>query len=213
MTDGKASIEYQRLCITSRIVEAGVRLDLGLRSSISWRSILLQVGQQQRLDVGRHGAAPDNPWPQIDRWSADERPTQCQNVKIIVKVLPPATVESSAGHSRVALAVVADPPEVATSFVGKKNVGTQIDPLRGAFEAPPGGGKRSKIHGRVYRDKDIGVLRHGLVSRSEPSRAYGGDPAMNTPPAQRRAQIGSGEAAGQPPRVAVEAGFSSCGAS
>ncbi len=78
-------------------------------------------------------------------------------------MLPSAAVEGLAGHAWVALSVAANASKVAAGFVGKKNVGAQIDVLRRTLEAPPEAGKRGKVHGCVEGDEYIGVLRYGLV--------------------------------------------------
>ena len=99
---------------------------------------------------------------------------QGHDLEIVVQVLPQAAAERSARHAWVALAVVADAANVAVRLVGKENIGTQVDRLRGALEASPEAGKRSKVHSGVDGDEHISILRHGLVGRQ---RAEQGDPA------------------------------------
>ena len=80
-------------------------------------------------------------------------------------MLPLAAVECSAGCAWMTLSVVADAPKVVLRSVGKENVGTQIDCLRRALEAPTEAGKRREVHRGVDRDEHVGVLRHWLAGR------------------------------------------------
>ena len=56
-------------------------------------------------------------------WSADQCGAQGHDLEIVIQVLSQAAAERSAGDAWVALAVVADAPDVAVRLVGKKNVG------------------------------------------------------------------------------------------
>jgi hypothetical protein len=142
---------------------------------------LVQLRDQKHLRVRRHGAACDDAWPQVYGRSADERRAQGHDLEIVIQMLPQAAAERSAGHTWMALAVMADAPQVAPRRVGKKDVRPQVDGLRRALEASPEAGKRSKVHGGVDGDEHVGILRDGLVGRE-------------------RAQQGDAENAGRGPR-------------
>ena len=59
-------------------------------------------------------------------------------------MLPLTAVECSAGCAWMTLSVVADAPKVVLRSVGKENVGTQIDCLRRALEAPTRSGQEKR---------------------------------------------------------------------
>ena len=93
-------------------------------------------------------------------------------------MLSQAAAERSAGDAWVALAVVADAPDVAVRLVGKENVGPKVDLLRGALEASPEAGKTIKIHGGVDGDEHNMARRpvfllSGLLTRGCCQGKYG----------------------------------------
>ena len=72
-------------------------------------------------------------------------------VTIIVEVLSQAAAERAAGHARTAFAVVANAADVAVRFVGKENVGPQVDRLRCALQAFALGGQEDQGRWRGRR--------------------------------------------------------------
>jgi hypothetical protein len=112
-----------------------------------------------------YGTARDDTRPQVYGRSADDRWAQGHDLEIVVQMLPQAAAERSAGHAWVALAVVADAPQVAPRRVGKKDIGPQVDGLRRALEASPEAGQRTKVHGGIDGHQHVCILRHGLVGR------------------------------------------------
>src|SRR6266702_3814693 len=66
-------------------------------------------------------------------------------------------------HAWMALAIMADAPEVASSHIGEEDVGTEIDGLSRPLEAPASARKFGQIHRTVDRDEDIGVFRNRLA--------------------------------------------------
>jgi len=59
-------------------------------------------------------------------------------LKIVVEVLATAAILRDTCHAWKALAIMADATDVASIFVGKKNVGTKVDGLSNPLEPPPG---------------------------------------------------------------------------
>jgi hypothetical protein len=111
-------------------------LPLGRGSALA-RGIV-QLRDQKRMRIRGHGTACNNTWPQVDGRSAHECWAQGHN--LVIQVLPPAAAERPAGHAWVALAVVADAPQVAPRRIGEEDVGPQVDGLRRPLEASPGVG-------------------------------------------------------------------------
>src|SRR6266566_759 len=100
---------------------------LGGAICVTQRGLLFQLRQQQRLRVGGNRNAPDNAGPQIDGRSSDKSGVERHDLEIVVEVLPSAAVECAAGYTRVALAVVANTPDVSAALVGQEDVGAEID--------------------------------------------------------------------------------------
>ena len=94
------------------------------------------------------------------------------DLEVVVQVLAPAAAQRPAGHAWVALAVVAGAADVAARFVGKEDVGAQVDRLRCALEPSPEAGKRIEVHGSVDGNEHIGILRHGFVGRQGAEQGY-----------------------------------------
>jgi hypothetical protein len=61
--------------------------------------------------------------------------------------------------------IMADATEVAPTLVGEEDVGAEVDGLREALEAAASARQLSQIHGAIYRDEYIGVLRDRLGRR------------------------------------------------
>jgi hypothetical protein len=135
--------------------------------------LVIQLRDQKRLRVRRHGTARDDARPQLHRRSGDERWAQGHDLQIVVQVLALTAVECAAGHAPPALAVVADAAQVAPRRVGEEDVGSQVDGLRPPLEASPEAGERSKVDSGVDGDEHVGILRHGLVGGE---RAEQGNP-------------------------------------
>jgi hypothetical protein len=58
-------------------------------------------------------------------------------LKIVIEMLATAAILREAYRAWKALAIMADPTDVAPIFVGKKNVGTKVDGLSNPLEPPP----------------------------------------------------------------------------
>jgi hypothetical protein len=67
---------------------------------------------------------------------------------------------------------MADATEVASSRIGKEDVGAEIDGLSRPLEAPAGARKLAQSHRTVDRDEDIGIFRNRLACYQ---RAYEGN--------------------------------------
>src|SRR5262245_25261797 len=109
--------------------------------------LVIQLRDQKRLRIRRHGTARDDAWPQLYRRSADERWAEGDDLEIVVQVLVQAAVQRPAGHAPPALAVVADAAQVASRRVGEEDVGPQVDGLRCPLEAPSEAGERAEVGG------------------------------------------------------------------
>src|SRR6266516_5150572 len=93
-------------------------------------------------------------------------------MKVVIEVLAAPTMLGKTCHAWMALAIMTDATEVASSHVGKEDVGTEVDGLSRPLEAPASARKFAQIHRSVYRDEDIGVLRNRLACHQ---RAYEGN--------------------------------------
>ena len=58
-------------------------------------------------------------------------------MKIVVEVRATTTILRETCHAWKALAIVANATDVASAFIGKKNIGTKVDGLSKALEPPP----------------------------------------------------------------------------
>jgi hypothetical protein len=58
-------------------------------------------------------------------------------LKIVVEVLATAATLRETSHAWIALAIMADAPDVVPMFVGKENVGAKVHGLSKALEPPP----------------------------------------------------------------------------
>ena len=76
---------------------------------------------------------------------------------------------SEACHAWMALPIMADATEVASSLIGEEDVGAEVDGLSRPLEAPTSARKFAQIHRTVDRDEDIGVFRNRLACHQ---RAY-----------------------------------------
>src|SRR5215510_9383262 len=85
---------------------------------------------------------------------------------------------SEACHAWMALPIMADATEVASSLIGEEDVGAEVDGLSRPLEAPTSARKFAQIHRTVDRDEDIGVFRNRLACHSEPMRAIRRTPAQ-----------------------------------
>jgi hypothetical protein len=97
-----------------------------------------QVGQQECFHIGRHSDSSDHVRPKGDWRLGNQLFRECDDLKIVVEVLATAAILREACRAWKALAIMADPTDVAPIFVGKKNVGTKVDGLSNPLEPPPG---------------------------------------------------------------------------
>ena len=70
-----------------------INLDHELSGELRFSWLLLQLGDQKRLRIRRHGTACDNARPQVDGRSADERGAQGHDLEIVIEVLSQAAAE------------------------------------------------------------------------------------------------------------------------
>lgn len=118
-----------------------------------------QVCEQQRFDVGRHADASNNGGPKLDRRRGNHFGRQSDDVQVVVEMIAPAAMLRVAGSTRVTFPIMTDAAEITPAFVGKENVGAEIDILSRTFESATGGCQSMKINGVVDHDKNIGVFR------------------------------------------------------
>src|SRR6516225_11689893 len=90
-------------------------------------------------------------------------------MKVVIEVLAAPAMLGEACHARMALAIMADATEVASSLIGEEDVSAEVDGLSRPLEAPTSARKFAQIHRTVDRDEDIGVFRNRLACHQ---RAY-----------------------------------------
>src|SRR5437870_8706789 len=84
-------------------------------------------------------------------------------MKVVIEVLAAPAMLGETCHAWMALAIMADATEVASSHIGEEDVGTEVDGLSSPLGAPPSARKFAQIHRAVDRDEDIGIFRNRLA--------------------------------------------------
>src|SRR5439155_24590402 len=103
-------------------------------------------------------------------------------MKVVIEVLAAPAMLGETCHAWMALAIMADATEVASSHIGEEDVGTEVDGLSSALEAPANARKFAQIHRTIDRD---GIA---LLVTSEPMRAIRRTPVKVMLPARRTDQ-------------------------
>src|SRR5262249_29517952 len=93
-------------------------------------------------------------------------------MKVVIEVLASPAMLGETCHTWMALAIMADATEVASSHIGEEDVGAEGDGLSRSLEAPTSARKSTQIHCTVDRDEDISVFRNRLACHQ---RAYEGN--------------------------------------
>jgi hypothetical protein len=84
-------------------------------------------------------------------------------MKVVIEVLAAPAMLGKTCHAWMALAIMADATEVASSHIGEEDVGAEVDSLSRSLEAPTSARKFAQIHRTVDRDEDISVFRTRLA--------------------------------------------------
>jgi hypothetical protein len=93
-------------------------------------------------------------------------------MKVIIEVLAAPAMLGETCHAWMALAIMADATEVASSHIGEEDVGAEVDGLSRSLEAPTSARKFTQIHRTVDHDENISVFRKRLACHQ---RAYEGN--------------------------------------
>src|SRR6516165_5480803 len=93
-------------------------------------------------------------------------------MKVVIEVLAAPTMLGKTCHAWMALTIMADATEVASSHIGEEDVGPEVDSLSRPLEAPASACKFGQLHRTIDRDEEIGVLWNRLACRQ---RAYEGN--------------------------------------
>lgn len=180
------SVAKRRLSTFSRVIFGPLAGVIGWRSSFADQSDPLshsainalrpqpqrgsrrlrpERSQKKLLDVAGHGLAANDLGPQDQRRLGDEIGIEADHVKVVVEVLAATAMLRPAVSPRVALAIMADAPDVVPGLVGKEDVGAEICALALALEAAASARKRCKVHRLRDGDEHVGVLWHKFVGR------------------------------------------------
>jgi hypothetical protein len=81
-------------------------------------------------------------------------------MKVVIEVLAAPAMLGEACHTWMALAVMTDATEVASSHIGEEDIGTEVDSLGRPLEASANACKFTQIHRTVDRDEHISVFRN-----------------------------------------------------
>jgi hypothetical protein len=92
--------------------------------------------------------------PEIDGRSRDESFVKTNDGKVVVKILPPATVQRVARNpeARDAFSPAAGPAEIAARLIGQENIASTVEALVLPLEPPCATSQLFKV--RVVRDDD-----------------------------------------------------------
>ncbi len=110
-----------------------------------------------------HRLSAGNIWPKVNWRRSNQLLGERDDLKVVIEVLVAPAMLGETCHARIALAIMADATEVASSRIGEEDVGTKVDGLSRPLEPSASARKLAQIHGAVDRDEDVGIFRNRLA--------------------------------------------------